>query len=499
MHHHFFDGYKKTNCCKNYLNKKSDPESTCLVIFYENVFCLQIRKKASIMKKKDNPSYKNISRRDFVKTSSLTAGGLMLGSFPVSANANVAGSDTLKIALIGCGSRGTGAAVNALSSTDGLKLVAMADIIEEQLNESYGLLSQRYGDDGMIDVPDEHKFVGFDAYKDAIALADVVLLTTPTFFRPLHFEEAVRQGKHVFMEKPVAVDPAGVRRVLEAGKIAKEKELNVVVGLQRRYHNRYRELCNRLQNGDIGEIISGQVYWNQGPFYFKPRQPEWSELEHQIRNHFHFIWQAGDQVLDQMIHNIDVANWYLGEHPVTAQGMGGREVRTGVEYGQIFDHNFIEYTYPSGAVISAQCRQIPGCYNIVTERFNGSKGFLSTGGPEGPTIRDRKKNELFRYDRDDDPSPYDQEHMELFASIRNGGIIDNTEYGAISSMTAIMGFMATYSGQLLDWDEAIHSDKRMYPHHDLLPEDVNWDTPAPVLLNDDGYYPIPVPGETEVI
>ncbi len=451
------------------------------------------------MEKKTGLIHKTLSRRDFVKTSSLTAGGLLLSSLPLSASAYAAGSDTLTIALIGCGSRGTGAAANALGSSDGVKLVAMADILEDQLRDSYNGLVQRFGDTDKMDVPEENKFVGFDGYKKAIALADVVLLTTPTFFRPLHFEEAVNQGKHVFMEKPVAVDPAGVRRVLEAGKIAKEKNLNVVVGLQRRYDNRYRELYKRLRDGEIGEVISGQVYWNQGPFFIRERRPEWSELEHQIRNHFHFIWQAGDQVLDQMIHNIDVANWYLGEYPATAQGMGGREVRTGKEYGQIFDHNFVEFTYPSGAVISAQCRQIPGCFNIVTERFNGSKGFLSTGGPEGPTIRDRNKNERFRYEGENDPSPYDHEHVELFTSIRNGEVLDNTDYGAKSTMAAVMGFMATYSGQFLEWDKALQSDRRMYPHHDLNPEDVDWDTPAPVQPDENGYYPIPVPGVTQVL
>ncbi len=451
------------------------------------------------MNKEISQSDHIFSRRDFVKASSLVAGGVMAGNLPLSASAYAGGNDTIKVALIGCGSRGTGAAFQSLDADDGLKLVAMADILEDRLNESYTNLYDRFGSTGKLDVPDEHKFIGFDGYREAIALADVVLLTTPTFFRPLHFEEAVRQGKHVFMEKPVAVDPAGVRRVMEAGKVAKQKDLNVVVGLQRRYQNRYRELYRRLQNGEVGEVISGQVYWNQGPFFTRPRQPEWSELEHQIRNHFHFIWQAGDQVLDQMIHNIDVANWFLGEHPVSAQGMGGREVRTGIEYGQIFDHNFVEYTYPSGAVIAAQCRQIPGCFNIVTERFNGSRGFLSTGGPEGPTIRDRQQNVRFRYEGEDDPSPYQQEHDELYASIRKGEIIDNTDYGSKSTMTAIMGFMATYSGQFLEWDTALNSDKRMYPHHDLKPEDVDWNTPAPVQPFDDGSYPVPVPGETEVI
>ncbi|TVQ68314.1 MAG: gfo/Idh/MocA family oxidoreductase [Balneolaceae bacterium] len=452
------------------------------------------------MNKKSDPfSLNSLSRRSFVKASSLTAGGLLMGALPVSSSAYAAGSDTLKVALIGCGSRGTGAAANCLSSNEGVTLVAMADILQDQMDESYRILTERYAGTDKVDVPPERRFVGFDSYKKAIPLADVVLLTTPTFFRPLHFEEAVKHGKHVFMEKPVAVDPAGVRRVIEAAKSAREQRLNVVVGLQRRYYNPYRELYRRLQEGEIGEIISGQLYWNQGPFFIRPRQPEWSELEHQIRNHFHFIWQAGDQVLDQMIHNIDVANWYLGEHPATAQGMGGREVRTGKQYGQIFDHNFIEYIYPSGAVISAQCRQIPGCYNIVTERFNGTKGFLSTGGPDGPTIRNRSQQEIFRYESNNDPSPYDQEHIELIASIRAGEVIDDTDSGSKSTMAAIMGFMATYSGQLLEWDQALNSDKRFHPHHDLLPEDVNWDTPAPVQLDENDYYPIPIPGVTEVV
>ena len=451
------------------------------------------------MKNKKSTFVKNFTRRDFMKTTSLTAGGLLLSSLPIGASAYAAGSETLKVALIGCGSRGTGAAVQALSADPGAKLVAMADILEDRMQESYEGLTQRFGDTDQLDVPEEHRFIGFDSYKEAIPLADVVLLTTPTFFRPLHFEEAVNQGKHVFMEKPVAVDPAGVRRVMESAKIVKEKNLNVVVGLQRRYAKNYRELYQRVQGGAIGEIISGQVYWNQGPFFIRERQPEWSELEHQIRNHFHFIWQAGDQVLDQMIHNIDVANWFLGEFPVTAQGMGGREVRTGKEYGQIFDHNFVEYTYPSGAVIAAQCRQIPGCYNRVAEDFNGTEGFVSTGSPDPFTVKNRRKNILWRYESHDDPSPYQIEHNELFEAIRSGNTIDNTEYGAKSTMASVMGFMATYSGQFLDWDQALQSDKRMYPHHDLLPEDVDWSTPAPVQPFEDGYYPIPVPGQTEVL
>ena len=451
------------------------------------------------MKKETKPGKTGLSRRDFVKASTIAAGGVMLSSLPLRSSAYAGGSDVLKVALIGCGNRGTGAAFQTLNADDGVQLVAMADILEDRLEESYNGLVQRYGGTDKLNVPEEHKFLGFDGYKHAIALADVVLLTTPTFFRPLHFEEAMRQGKHVFMEKPVAVDAAGVRRVMEAARMAKEKNLNVVVGLQRRYELRYRELYRRVQNGEIGEIISGQVYWNQGPFYYQARQPQWSELEHQIRNHFHFIWQAGDQVLDQMIHNIDVANWFLGEYPISAQGMGGREVRTGSEYGQIFDHNFVEFRYPSGAVISAQCRQIPGCYNRVAEDFNGSEGFVSTGSPNPFAVLDRKKNVKFVYESNNDPSPYQIEHNELYQAIRGGNTIDNSEYGAKSTMSSILGFMATYSGQFLEWDNALASEKRMYPHHDLLPEDLTWETPAPVQPDEHGNYPIPIPGVTEVI
>jgi len=237
---------------------------------------------------------RNISRRNFVKAASaFTAGGFMLGSLPLGASAYAGADDTLKLAIIGCGNRGTGAVANALDSAEGVKLVAMADIYEDRLNGSFNILSQRYADSDKLDVPEEHKFIGFDAYKDTMSLADVVILTTPTFWRPLHYEEAVRQGKHIFMEKPVAVDPAGVRRVLEAEKIAKQKNLNVVVGLQRRYSNKYREIYNRIQDGQIGDVISGNIYWMEGAFGDLTTNSNWSDLEIQIRNQFQFFWTSG--------------------------------------------------------------------------------------------------------------------------------------------------------------------------------------------------------------
>ncbi len=446
-----------------------------------------------------NPSTHNnelsnrLTRRDFVKASAVTTGGLMMSSLPLGSSAYAAGNDTLKVALVGCGDRGTGAVVNTLNADDGVKLVAMADIMEDRLTQSYDQLTMRYGDTDKLDVPDERKFIGFNAYKDAIALADVVLLATPTYFRPLHFEEAVRQGKHVFMEKPVACDPTGVRRALEASKVADEKGLNVVVGLQRRYQNCYREVYDRIQNGAIGDIVSGQVFWNQGLLWIRERQPEYSELEYQIRNWYYFIWLAGDQVLDQLIHNVDIANWFLGEYPASAQGMGGSEVRTGKEYGENFDHHAIEYTYPSGVVISSQCRQIPNVHNRVDELFQGSRGTAYTRGfSDQGIIRDWDNNIRYNHDGEEDPGPYQQEIDELFASIRAGNVINDAERGAKTSMTAIMGFMATYTGQVIEWDEALNATDRLAP----VPEDFNWDTPAPVKPDEDGYYAKPVPGES---
>ncbi|MEX2463132.1 MAG: Gfo/Idh/MocA family oxidoreductase, partial [Balneolaceae bacterium] len=441
------------------------------------------------------------TRRDFIKTSALTAGGLYLGTLPITNSAYAHGNDTIKLALIGCGNRGTGAAFNALNADDGIKLVAMVDVLEDRLEQSYNILSSRFGDSGKVDVPEENQFIGFEKYKEAIALADVVILATPTFFRPLHFEEVVSQGKHVFMEKPLAVDAMGIRRVFEAGKIAKEKNLNVVVGLQRRYQNKYREIYQRIQNGEIGDIISGNIYWNEGPFGTVDRSAGRSELETQIRNQFLFMWTAGGQILDQLIHNIDIANWFIGAHPISAQGMGGRfDEITGPEYGQVYDHNFIEYTYSNGVIVAAQCRRMANTFNQVAEKIVGSEGSTYTHGfGSDGVIRDRNGNIRYDHDGENDANPYQVEFDELIASIRSGGIIDNTERGATSTMTAIMGFMAAYTGQVIHWDDALHSNARFYPHHDMNPEDlVSWDTPAPVMPDENGNYPIPVPGQTQI-
>lgn len=445
-------------------------------------------------KNDDQKDKHSISRRDFVKTSSLAAGGMLLSSLPIGASAYAAGNDTLKVALIGCGGRGTGAARQALSAGDGIQLVAMADAFRDRLDDSYDTLMKVFGENepDKLNVPEEHKFVGFDAYKKAISLADVVILATPPGFRPYHFEAAVDANKHVFMEKPLATDAPGVRKVLEAGKKADQKGLNVVVGLQRHYQNSYREVIKRINEGEIGDIVSGQVYWNSDGVWVRERKPQQNEMEYQMRNWYYFVWLCGDHIMEQHIHNIDVANWFIGDYPVSAQGMGGREVRTGPDHGQIFDHHFVEFTYPNGSVIASQCRHQPDTMSRVAEFFQGTKGTVDTAGDRG-ILKNRKGKTLYDHNAENDPNPYQQEHNELFAAIRNGDHINNTEYGAKSTMTALMGRMATYSGKVITWDEALKSTKSE------MPEEFNWEAAPPVLPDNNGKYPVPVPGKTDVL
>ena len=432
-----------------------------------------------------------VSRREFCKTTALASGGILASTLPVGAAAHGAGSDTIKVALVGCGGRGTGAAVQALSTEVPVELVAMADAFEDRLQSSLTNIQNELPEGASkVQVPEKHRFVGFDGYKAAIDLADVVILTTPPGFRPLHFEYAVNAGKHIFMEKPLATDAPGVRRVLKAAQIAKEKKLNVVVGLQRHYQTSYLNIYEKLKEGMAGDITAGQVYWNGAGVWVKDRQPGQSELEYQMRNWYYFVWLCGDHILEQHIHNIDVANWFIGGYPVSAQGMGGREVRTGERFGEIFDHHFVEYVYPSGAVVASQCRHQPGCLNRVTEVFQGTKGTIDMSSN---SIKSWDGTELYKHNDRKDANPYQVEHDRLFASIRDGGVISDTENGAYSTLTAIMGRMATYSGQMITWEEALNSERS------LVPDDLNWESTPPVLPNDQGLYAIPVPGKTKVL
>jgi len=440
-----------------------------------------------------NKKITTISRRKFVKRTSLGAGSLILaGTLPVERSAWVQGNETLKLALIGCGGRGTGAANHALLADKDVKLVAMADIFRDRLDTSYDSLSQRH-DRTRLDVPEEHKFTGFDSYKRAIELADVVILATPPGFRPIHFEAAVNAGKHVFMEKPVATDSPGIRKVLQAGKRAQQNDLNVVVGLQRRYQTEYQEIARRIHQGQIGKIMSGQIFWNEENAWMRERLPEHTEMEYQLRNWFYFTWLSGDLPLEQHIHNIDVANWFIGEYPASAQGMGGREVRKGKEYGNIFDHNFVALTYPRGAVINSQCRHQPGTTTSVSEWFQGCEGTVQTGWGYTGTIRNSSGTATYEHDAQDDPNPYQQEHIELFKAIRKGDTINDTEIGAKSTLSAIMVRMASYSGKIITWEEAMNSQKS------LMPEKFGFNETPPILPDENGYYPIAIPGVTEVL
>ena len=432
---------------------------------------------------------KKINRRSFVKKTTIGAGALLAVPYSVDAMVNVGNVKKLKLCVVGCGGRGTGAAVQALRADKDVELVAMADAFQDTLDNSLKSIKEELDGEIKVNVKQKNKFVGFDAFKKAIDISDVVILASPPGFRPLHFEYAINNDKHVFMEKPVAVDAFGVRRVLNSAKLATQKKLNVVVGLQRRYQKNYLALMDRVRKNDIGKIISGQVYWNSPGVWVRKRRNGQSEMEYQMRNWYYFNWLCGDHILEQHIHNIDVANWILNEYPVSANGMGGREVRKGLDHGQIFDHHYVEFNYSSGAVISSQCRHQPGTNRNVSERFQGTKGSVSF---KKNKIIDLNGNEIYSYKQKGDKSPYQIEHDKLFKSIRDGNIINDGEYGAKSTLTAIMGRMATYTGQEIKWNQIMESDQN------LVPDNLDWSSTPPVTPNSEGKYPIPIPGVTDI-
>jgi predicted dehydrogenase len=442
---------------------------------------------------KNEPSSGN-SRREFVKTTGLISGGVIAAPLLSQANFHSGADDTIKVALVGCGGRGTGAAVQALRSKQKVKLVAMADAFRDRLDESYKNITGDLSEAGvngdltkMVDVPEERKFTGFDGYQKAIALADVVILATPPGFRPIHFEEAVKQGKHIFMEKPVATDPEGVKKVLIAAEEAKRKKLNVVVGLQRHYQSSYRELFKRKDL--IGDITSAQAWWNNDGVWVRPRKEGQTEMEYQMRNWYYFNWLCGDHITEQHIHNIDVINWFKGAYPVKAQGFGGREVRKGKDHGEIFDHHFVEFHYADGSILNSQCRHIPKTSAKVDELLIGTKGKIYCGAAN---IRDHKGNVIYQFDKKTENEPYQNEHVELFAAIAKGEYkFADAENGAKSTMTSILGRMATYSGQVVEWDKALNCGLN------LQPTTYAWDALPKTLPDANGNYKVAVPGMTK--
>lgn len=432
-----------------------------------------------------SPQAGPLSRRSFIQTTSLATTGALLGTLSAERMAHAQGSDTIKIALIGCGGRGSGAAAQALSTEGSVKLVAMADAFKDRLDNSYKEIKTRHED--RVDVPEDHKFIGFDAYKKAIALADLVILATPPGFRPIHFEEAVKQGKNIFMEKPVAVDGPGIKRVLAAAQEAKKKNLKVGVGLQRHHQKGYIETLKRLHDGAIGDIVAARCYWNDGGVWVRERLPGMTEMEYQMRNWYYFVWLCGDHIVEQHIHNLDVINWVKNGYPVRCGGMGGRQVRTGKQYGEIFDHHAVEFEYEDGSRCFSQCRHIRGCWSSVSEHVIGTKGKCDVSGHR------IMGGDEWRYRSNNDRNPYQQEHDDLFAAVRNDQPYNEAERGAMSTLTAIMGRLATYSGNIIEREAVLNSQMA------LVPSEYSWDGRPPTLPNDQGFYPIPVPGSTNVV
>ncbi|MEZ5327317.1 MAG: Gfo/Idh/MocA family oxidoreductase [Verrucomicrobiales bacterium] len=422
------------------------------------------------------------SRRKFLEGSAIAA---TAASLPIKASAQVAGGSTLRVALVGCGGRGSGAAAQTLLN-DGVKLVAMADAFSDRLESSLANIKKQHGE--KVDVPEEHKFIGLEGYKQVFDLCDVVILATPPGFRPMMFEAAVAAGKHIFMEKPVGTDAPGIRRVLEAARKADEKGLKVVVGLQRHYETQYTETLKQYLDGAAGDFIGAQAYWNGTSPWVRDRKEGMTEMEYQIYNWYYFAWLCGDHIVEQHIHNLDVINWFKGEFPVSAQGMGGREVRKGPRFGEIYDHHYVEFTYADGTKLNSQCRHQNGCWNRVSETIFGTKGIITPG-----RIVDYSGKTVWRHKGDNDPNPYEVEHARLYDAIRNDKPLNNAYYGAKSTFTAILGRYATYSGQNIKWDDALAAD------NSLFPERLAFDALPKVLPDADGNYPVAIPGVTKVL
>lgn len=394
--------------------------------------------------------------------------------------------EKLKLGLVGCGGRGAGAANQALNADDKVNLVAMCDVNRQILDQAEQILTK--SQPGRVDVPEERRYTDFEGYKRVIADCDVVILATSPGFRPQHFEEAVNQGKHVFMEKPVGTDVAGIKRVLAAAEVAKEKNLKVAVGLQRRHQPGYQDWIKRIQDGAIGDVLTMRALWNGSSRAGKLKETGESELEYQIRNWYYFTWLSGDHNVEQHVHNLDVANWIKGEqHPVVARGMGGRQVRNKLENGQIFDHHFVEYEYADGTLLYSQARQIPNCAREIAETAVGTLGRAELAQRLFTISGPNKATKTFRRNEDG----HQLEHYPFFKAIREDLPYNEARRGALATMTAIIGRMSNYSGTEVKWDDAMESN------HTLVPTDlVDFSSPAPVQPDADGRYPIAIPGVT---
>jgi predicted dehydrogenase len=420
-----------------------------------------------------------VSRRNFLKHSSLAvAGATAFSEFPFTLISHAAPDDPIRIGLIGCGGRGTGAvadalgvgtdvvypqagyhtekvAANATATSTNVKVVALADMFRDRLNGCREQLARLN-----MNIPDEFCFVGFDAYKQLLSVSEInyVILATPPHFRPLHLKAAIEAGKNVFAEKPVAVDGPGVRKVLEAGELARQKNLGIAVGTQRRHQKSYQETIKRIHDGAIGEITYARAYWNGGVIWVINREERWTDMEWQLRNWNYFTWLGGDHIVEQHVHNLDVINWAMNDHPIKALALGGRQARPDKNYGHIYDHFAVEYEYGNGARMFSQCRQMNGCEGKVEEAVVGAKGASNCNG----WIRGADRQLIWRF-REEKGNPYQQEHQDLMASIRAGTPLNEAKAIAESTLTGIMGRESAYSGRTVEWEEMLNSKNKLGP------------------------------------
>jgi len=437
------------------------------------------------------------TRREFLKTSSQAAAGAALAG-AIATPGYAAESNTIKIALVGCGGRGSGAAAQALATKGPTKLWAMADFFEHRLQSSLNSLKQQRPQ--QVDVPPDRQFIGLDGYRkaiDSLGKGDVVLLATPPGFRPVHLEYAVAKGVNVFMEKSFAVDAPGIRRVLKAGEEATRKNLKIAGGLMSRHYKPLEEIVQQIHDGAIGEVITAWAYRMHGPVGVSPKQPGMKELAYQIANYSCFTWLNGSFIVDWLIHNIDVCCWVKDAWPVSVQGMGGRQVRKDTD--QLFDHYAAEYSFADGTRLFAQGRHMTNCYDFFGDIIHGAKGSGILGeGQSDPRLykghKQTTENLLWRY-RGPACDHYQVEHDLLFDAIRNDKPYNETERCAKSCFTAIMGRMACECGKAITWDEALASNIELAPGLDQWTLDSN----PSAMPDPSGSYTIAMPGQTKVL
>ena len=418
------------------------------------------------------------NRRQFLKTSA----ALSTVAFSQVANVHADGTDLIRVGIVGCGGRGRGAIEQNLRADANCKLVAVGDTFRDRADGVLNGLRNNPQTRDKVDVPAERIFIGLDAYTHVIANCDLIILATPPGFRPTHLQAAVRARKNIFTEKPVCVDGPGARMNMESYAAATRDRLNIVAGTQRRYQTSYLESMKRIHDGAIGDILTMRVAWNQGGLWNAARTERMTDLEWQLRNWLYFTWLSGDHITEQHVHNLDVANWALGNsHPLKANGMGGRQVRTGPEFGHIFDHFATDYEYPNGVHVHSQARQIEGCSNNISEQAVGSRGTWTSNGHRISSGAAWS----WTFPRGTDNAPYSNEHVALYRAIRSGNRINDLKNVTESSLTAVMGRMACYTGKEVTWEQALNSTQN------LMPANLTWDSHLPVPA-------VAVPGRTEL-